>query len=96
MTVAFLPVSSPSYFIVNVTFTRRHGRYRLSESWGIEKLYIGVPITMSSAALSSPISSSEIAIAAFISGECCSTGVNAPPIHGRSTHAGWFSSDRER
>ena len=46
----------------------------------MEKLNIGVPITISSAALISATSSSETFIAAALSGECCSRGVKAPPI----------------
>ena len=42
---------------------------------GVEKLYMGVPMTMWSAALSSATSSSEMAMACFISGECCAVGV---------------------
>ena len=41
---------------------------------GMEKLYIDVPKTMWSAAISSAISSSEIRSAFFISGECRSAG----------------------
>src|SRR5580700_7941211 len=43
---------------------------------------------MWSAALISATRSSEILMAAALSGECCSRGVKAPPIQARSTNGG--------
>ena len=50
------------------------------------KLYIGVPMTIRSAAFSSATRSSDTLIAAALSGECASGGVKAPPIQGASTN----------